>query len=198
MRTPVRLPDLGSEAIAEPDHLYRTTDDMRLRMRSQIVLPAAEQHMLASEIARIVRSDDQTVRTCLKRYLVQGIAGMSDAPRPGAQAKVTPDYRAQLLETVRQRPRSLGQPCSLWTLQRLADYMANQTGIRVSHITTQPAANIDCASVELISIQLDGNGTFDHGPLINSMYGHTPLCHRHENLTSRQHCQQLHTVEGPR
>jgi transposase len=137
MRTPVRLPELDSEAIAELDHLYRTTDDRRLRMRSQIVLLAAEQHMLAPEIARIVRSHDQTVRTWLKRYLVEGIAGLSDAPRPGVQAKVTPEYRAQLLETVRQRPRSLGQPYSLWTLQRLADYMADQTGIRVSHITVR-------------------------------------------------------------
>ncbi len=33
---------------------------------------------------------------------------------------------------VRQRPRSLGQPYSMWTLQRLADFMAEETGQRVS------------------------------------------------------------------
>lgn len=42
-----------------------------------------------------------------------------------------------MLEVVRQRPRSLGQPYSLWTLQRLADYLAEQTGIRVSHVTVR-------------------------------------------------------------
>jgi hypothetical protein len=31
---------------------------------------------------------------------------------------------------VRQRPRGLGQPYELWTLQRLADYLAELTGIR--------------------------------------------------------------------
>lgn len=137
MRTPVRLPELSSEAIAELDHLYRTTDDVRLRMRAQMVLLAAEQRMLAPEIARIVRTDDETVRAWLRRYRAEGIAGLADAPRPGVKPKVTPEYRAQLLETVRQRPRSLGQPYSLWTLQRLADYMAEQTGIRVSHITVR-------------------------------------------------------------
>ena len=35
------------------------------------------------------------------------------------------------------RPRSLGQPYSLWTLARLADYLAEQTGIRVEAETVR-------------------------------------------------------------
>jgi len=102
-----------------------------------MVLLAAEQHLLAPEIAKIVRSDEQTVRNWLKRYQAEGIAGLADVPRPGVTPKVTPEYREQLLKTVRQRPRSLGQPYSLWTLQRLADYMAEQTGIRISAVTVR-------------------------------------------------------------
>ena len=56
---------------------------------------------------------------------------------PGAPSKVTPAYEEQLLAAVRRRPRSLGQPYSLWTLQRLADYMAEQTGLRVSYETVR-------------------------------------------------------------
>jgi transposase len=121
MRPPIKLPKLGPEAIAELDQLYRTTDDVRLRMRAQIVLLAAEQRMLAPEIARIVRSDEQTVRTWLKRYMAEGVAGLADAPRPGVRPKVTSAYRAQLLEVVRQRPRSWANlirsgPCSVWPI----------------------------------------------------------------------------------
>jgi len=32
---------------------------------------------------------------------------------------------------VRRRPRSLGLPFSLWTLQRLVDYLAEKTGVRI-------------------------------------------------------------------
>jgi transposase len=135
--TATKLPELSPEAISELDQLYRTTGDVRLRMRAQIVLLAAEQRMLAPEIARIVRSDEQTVRTWLKRCMAEGVTGLADAPRPGVRPKVTPAYRAQLLEVVRQRPRSLGQPYSLWTLQRLADYLAEKKGIRVSHVTVR-------------------------------------------------------------
>jgi transposase len=134
MRPPIRLPELSPEALAELDQLYRTTRDVRLRLRAQIVLLAAEQGMLAPEIARIVRSDEETVRSWLRRYMAEGVTGLADAPRPGAAPKVTPEYRELLLKVVRQRPRSLGQPYSLWTLQRLADYMAE----RPQHKITSP------------------------------------------------------------
>ena len=55
----------------------------------------------------------------------------------GAPLKVTKEYQELLLKVVRRRPRSLGQPSSMWTLQRLADSMAEQTGIRVEHETVR-------------------------------------------------------------
>jgi transposase len=137
MRQPIRLPELAPEVIKELDTLYRTTHQARLRTRVQMILLAAEQHMVASEIAKIVRADPDTVVMWLKRYLAEGINGLVDAPRSGSPRKVTAAYREKLLEVVRQRPRSLGQPYSLWTLQRLADYLAEETGIRVEAETVR-------------------------------------------------------------
>jgi len=62
---------------------------------------------------------------------------LHDAWAGGAPPKVTEAYKEQLLQVVRRRPRSLGQPYSMWTLQRLADYMAEQTGIRVEDETVR-------------------------------------------------------------
>jgi transposase len=132
MRTPLTIPDLSPAELDALATLYRTTRDARLRTRAQMVLLAAEQRLTAPAIAAIVREDDQTVRNWLKRWLAEGIEGLKDRPMPGAPAKVTPAYREQLLAAVRRRPRSLDQPYSLWTLQRLADYMAEQTGLRLS------------------------------------------------------------------
>ena len=137
MRQPIRLPELTPEAVRELDALYRTTHDVRLRSRAQMILLAAEQHLVASEIAKIVRVDPDTVVAWLKRYLAEGINGLADAPRSGGPVKVTPEYREQLVQAVRQRPRSLDQPYSIWTLQRLADYLAEQTGIRVEAETVR-------------------------------------------------------------
>jgi transposase len=50
---------------------------------------------------------------------------------------VTAEYRELLVHAVRRRPRSLGLPFSLWTSRRLADYMAEQTSIRVEYETVR-------------------------------------------------------------
>jgi transposase len=51
---------------------------------------------------------------------------------------MTEAYKDKLLAAVR-RPRSLGLPFSLWTLRLLVDYLAEQTGIRVSDETVRRA-----------------------------------------------------------
>ena len=136
---PIRLTPLTGEQLHALDQLYRTTHDVRIRTRTQMVLLAAERDLVAADIAAVVRQDEETVRRWLARYEAEGPAGLSDAPRPGAPAKLTPAYRQQLVECVRRRPRSLGLPYSLWTLQRLADYLAEQTGLRLSDETVRRA-----------------------------------------------------------
>src|SRR5512143_1413334 len=137
MMKPLELAPLSQTQIDELDTFYRTTKDACLRTRSQMILLAAEQNMSAPRIATLVRETDQTVRNWLKRYEAEGIEGLKSKPHPGPPEKVTFDYKARLLEVVRVRPRSLGQPYSVWTLARLADYLAEQTGIRVEAETVR-------------------------------------------------------------
>jgi len=128
----IRLDTLNAEQLAELDHAYRTSRDARVRIRALMVLLAAERRLVAAEIAAVVRQDEETVRRWLVRYQAEGLAGLADAPRPGVPPKVTPAYRERLLAAVRRRPRTLSLPFSLWTGARLADYLAEQTGLRLS------------------------------------------------------------------
>ncbi|MDQ5829753.1 MAG: helix-turn-helix domain-containing protein [Actinomycetota bacterium] len=134
---PIEIPALTPEQLAALEELYRTTREARLRTRAQMILLAAEQRMTAAQIAEIVRASEETVRRWLKRYLAKGVEGLRDVPHPGAPRKVSAEYRERLIDAVRHRPRSLGLPFSLWTLRRLADYMAEQTGIRVEYETVR-------------------------------------------------------------
>ena len=110
MRTPIQVREISPEELNQLETLYRQTKDVRIRERTQIILLAAEQKMTAPQISLIVRRNDQTVRTWIRRFNAEGISGLYDAPRSGAPTQVTPTYRDRLLEIVRQRPRSLGQP----------------------------------------------------------------------------------------
>jgi transposase len=129
---PIRLDALSAEQLRELDGLYRGTRDVRVRTRAQMVLLAAEQGLVAAEIAAIVRQDEETVRRWFARYLAEGVEGLSDAPRSGAPPKATSGYRERLLQVAHRRPRALGLPFSLWTAARLADHLAELTGVRMS------------------------------------------------------------------
>jgi transposase len=135
MRPAIQVPPLTEEQQTALELLYRKTKFPRVRTRAQMVLLSAEQGLKAEEIAKIVRESAVTVLAWLKRYIAEGAEGLLDAPRPGRSSVVTEVFREKLLESVRRRPRSLGLEYSMWTLQRLADYLAEQTGIRVTDET---------------------------------------------------------------
>jgi transposase len=137
MTAPLRVRELHKGELEEIQSLYDKTKDVRIRTRTQMILLAVENNMTATEIGQIVRKNDQTVRRWIRRFNAEGINGLYDLPRPGTPKTVTAAYKKLLVNIVRQRPRALDQPYSLWTLQRLADYMAEEIGIRVSGETVR-------------------------------------------------------------
>lgn len=128
----IEIRPITTEELQALNDLYHHTKDVRLRTRAQMMLLIIEDKMTAPQIAKIVRQNDQTVRRWIKRFNAEGINGLYDVPKPGAPVQVPDSYREQLLVIVRRRPRSLDQAYSLWTLQRLADFMAEETGLRFS------------------------------------------------------------------
>jgi len=130
---------LSEEQKVELDTLYRKTEVPRVRTRAQMVLLSAEKQLKVDEIADIVRESSVTVLRWLHRYLAEGVQGLLDAPRAGRSSILTDEFRKRLLEVVRRRPRSLELEFSMWTLQRLADFMAEDTGSRVSTETLRRA-----------------------------------------------------------
>ncbi len=126
------LEALPAEALQELDALYHSTKLARMRTRAQMILLNVEQGLKATQIAQLVRESERTVQRWLSRYQAEGVPGLYDAPRSGKPGKVTQAYKDKLLESVRLRPRALGLDFSLWTLERLSDYLAEQTGIRIS------------------------------------------------------------------
>jgi len=55
---PIQIPEQSEERIKALEELYRTTRNVRLRTRAQMVSLAAEQHMTEASIAVIVRESE--------------------------------------------------------------------------------------------------------------------------------------------
>jgi transposase len=55
----------------------------------------------------------------VRRFNAGGVSALRDAPRSGRPATHTPEVRSRLIALAVQKPRTLGHPFGLWTLERL-------------------------------------------------------------------------------
>jgi transposase len=83
------------------------------------------------QVGQRVRFSGRTVRRYLARYEAEGLPGLLSQSPPGRPFRVTSDYLQQLEGVVERMPRDLNLPFSNWTTANLAEYMAQQTGIRI-------------------------------------------------------------------
>ena len=107
----------------------------RVVERARIVLLAAD-GLTGSQIAERAGCTEPTVVKWRRQYAEAGLAGLEDAPRPGGPKTVlTDEVVAEILAaTVTPPPRSLqAAGVTHWSSRRLADWLRQARGIRVSH-----------------------------------------------------------------
>jgi transposase len=106
---------------------HRTPQQIALRAR--MVLAAADGHN-NSEIARQLAVDADTVRLWRTRWLgLQAVSledlslteRLSDAPKPGAPARITAEQVCQVIALACEAPQQEGRPISQWTAREIAD-----------------------------------------------------------------------------
>jgi len=71
----------------------------------------------------------------VKRINEKGMAGLKDAERSGRPVTHTQEIRSALLDIALQKPRSLGYPFELWTLERLQRAFKERHGVHLSDST---------------------------------------------------------------
>jgi transposase len=69
------------------------------------------------------------VRRWIHRFNAEGLAGLADRRRAGRPATYTAEQVATLIATALTAPRTLGLPFAAWTLDRLAAYLHEHSGI---------------------------------------------------------------------
>ena len=70
----------------------------------------------------------------VKRFNENGIAGLMDAERSGRPPSHSQETRSALLDLALQKPRSLGYPFELWTLERLQVAFEERQGVHLSEL----------------------------------------------------------------
>jgi transposase len=106
---------------------HQTGQQMALRAR---IILAANSGQTNTEIAQKYEVKHDTVKLWRNRWVkLQDISlddlsvdqRLSDAPRPGAPAKITADQRCKIEALACEQPEKSGRPISQWTAREIAD-----------------------------------------------------------------------------
>jgi len=85
------------------------------------------------QVAQTVMVTSNTIYAWHKRWREHGIAGLRDGHRTGRPSKADQAYLEQLERLLDSDPRALGLPFTIWTINRLRLYLAEQTSILLSY-----------------------------------------------------------------
>jgi transposase len=122
---------LSQEQVKSLQSLLAQTDNEPIRQRIMMLLLKHDGKTYL-EIADILGCSLRTVTHWCNYANPDDPDSFSDKRQIGNRKKVTEAYMELLRETVEICPQQLGLDFNRWTAEKLADYLAEKTGIQVS------------------------------------------------------------------
>lgn len=105
------------------------TPELRERVLMLLLMNDGKTH---EEIAAFIGCSRRTVAYWCVHGDPDNIESLQDQRRKREYRKVTPAYLEVLLETIEKEPNELGYEFGRWTGERLATYLTEQTGIKLT------------------------------------------------------------------
>jgi transposase len=128
--------NLPTATVARLEEVFRTTAEVKLRHRVQIVL-MAHRGRPHGDIATDLGCSRSSVQRWLNAYLERGLDGLTPRKAEGAKPKLTPDLAPVLRRWVIDGPAKHGLDRANWTYAELADHLLKTRGIRVGKSALQ-------------------------------------------------------------
>jgi transposase len=115
--------------------LRRGKTEVRLHRRARMVLSAGRGATLAA-IADELKTNRYRVGVWLKRYLGEGVKGLSDRPRKGRPKRINSLERHRVIAAACQAPRDLGRERDLWSHDSLSAAVVESALVRAISAST--------------------------------------------------------------
>lgn len=132
--------ELRPVTVAEKTEIERLakaySEPLRRVKRAQIIAAMLADPTLPSTEAGVRAGfSGATGAKWVARFNEQGIAGLEDKPRSGRRRIHDEKVRSNLISLALQKPRTLGYPYALWTLERLQVAFRERHGTHLSDST---------------------------------------------------------------
>ena len=134
----IKLRTLTSEEEQEIRRLAKSRNEsMRIIQRARIIMAMLDNPELAASRAgeQVGFKGAPMGIHWVKRFNELGMAGLMDGDRSGRPPTHSQETRSALLDLAMQKPRSLGYPFELWTLERLQRAFKERHGLHLSDST---------------------------------------------------------------
>ena len=134
----IRLRDLTIEENEAINRLVASrTESVRRVQRARVIKSMVEDpDLTASDAGQLAGFKSNAIGPIwVKRFNEAGLAGLEDKPRPGRTPIHSQAVRSALISLALQKPRSLGYPFALWTLERLQTAFREREGTHLSDST---------------------------------------------------------------
>lgn len=134
----IQLRELTKDERKEIARLSKArTEAASLVKRASVIQAMVEDPALAPSQAgrKAGYATDNSGIAWVKRFNTEGIAGLRDRARPGRPRTHSEEVRSQLVSLALQKPRTLGYPYPLWTLERLQAAFEERYGTHLSDST---------------------------------------------------------------
>lgn len=128
--------DLPTAAVTRLDEVFRTTTEVKLRHRVQIVL-MAHRGRPHGDIAADLGCSRSSVQRRLNADLERELDGLTPRKAKGAEPELTPDLAPVIRRWVIDGPAEQGLDRADWTYPELADHLYKTKGIRVGKSAMQ-------------------------------------------------------------
>lgn len=123
---------LTQEQLAEIEQAINGSPYPEVRQRA-IAIRLLHVGQSTQQVAQVVLVTSNTIYAWHKRWRELGIAGLRDGHRTGRPAKADQAYLKELGRVLEIDPRTLDLPFTIWTINRLRLYLAEQTDILLSY-----------------------------------------------------------------
>lgn len=114
----------------------RTTAQRSVQRAKIIVALLDDPTLKASEAGqRAGYNSRQVGPQWVRRFNAEGLVGLEERPRAGRKPTHSEEVKSKLVDLALQKPRSLGYPFELWTLERLQTAFEERNQVHLSDST---------------------------------------------------------------
>ena len=116
-------------------HLMRQSKSAVSVRRAQVLI-MSDQGSTVQEIAEHTLMHEEYVRELIRRFNAEGFALLREKPKSGRPVEFVEELQAEIVQIAMAPPKLLGRPFTVWSLEKLKEYLMATKIVKTISIET--------------------------------------------------------------